>query len=66
MWGIDAIPFAHRGLECLTFSSGSLDKATIAVHSANDVADHLDPDTLGRIATLARELARDLVAGSEP
>jgi len=54
--GIDAIPFAHQGLESLTFASGSLDKATISVHSANDVADHLDPEALARIARLARDV----------
>ncbi len=31
--GIDSIPFAHRGYDCLTFSSGSLGKTTFAIHS---------------------------------
>ena len=60
--GVDAIPFAHHGVECLTFSSGSLDKATIAVHSSRDVVEHLDGDTLVRIASLVRSIALDLAA----
>ena len=35
------IPFAHRGVECLTFASGSLGRATMAIHSSGDVADHV-------------------------
>ena len=58
--GIDSIPFAHRGIPCLTLSSGSLDKATMAVHSANDVADNLDPGTLAEIADLGYETMMDL------
>jgi hypothetical protein len=61
--GIDAIPFAHRSVPCLTFSSGSLGRATIAVHSARDVADHLDAATLGRVARLGAETAARLAAG---
>jgi acetylornithine deacetylase/succinyl-diaminopimelate desuccinylase-like protein len=60
--GIDAIPCAHRGLPCLTFSSGSLDRATMAVHSANDTAENLDPDTLAQIADLAYETMMDLAS----
>lgn len=60
--GIDAIPFHHRGLECLTFSSGSLNRATLAVHSAGDVAGNLDPDTLARVAELARRVCHELSA----
>jgi len=55
--GIDAIPFHHNGVDCLTFSSGSLGHATLAVHSAGDSAENLDPDTLARIALLARTTA---------
>ena len=58
--GIDAIPFAHRGMPCLTLSSGSLDRATMSVHSANDRAENLDPDTLAKIADLAFETMTDL------
>ena len=58
--GIDAIPFAHRGIPCLTLASGSLGKATMSVHSANDTADHLDPDTLAQIADLAFETMMEL------
>jgi len=58
--GIDAIPFAHRGVPCLTLSSGSLDRATMSVHSANDRAENLDPDTLAVIADLAYETMMDL------
>jgi len=58
--GIDAIPFAHRGVPCLTLSSGSLGRATMSVHSANDHAKHLDPDTLAEITDLAVETLKDL------
>jgi hypothetical protein len=58
--GIDAIPFAHRGVPCLTLSSGSLGRATMSVHSANDHAEHLDPDTLAEITDLAVETLKDL------
>jgi hypothetical protein len=58
--GIDSIPFAHRGIPCLTLSSGSLGRATMSVHSANDKAEHLDPDTLAEIADLAFETLMDL------
>lgn len=58
--GVDAIPFHHRGVGCLTFSSGSLGRATLAVHSAGDVADHLDRETLVRVVRLARAVVRDL------
>ena len=58
--GIDAIPFAHRGVPCLTVSSGSLDRATMAVHSAKDRADHLDATTLERAARLGREILLEL------
>ncbi len=60
--GIDAIPFAHRGLPCLTLSSGSLGRATMSVHSASDRADNLDPDTLADIADLAYETLVELAA----
>ena len=58
--GIDSIPFAHRGIPCLTLSSGSLGRATMSVHSASDKAEHLDPDTLAEIADLAYETLMDL------
>ena len=58
--GIDSIPFAHRGVPCLTLSSGSLGKATMSVHSANDKAEHLDPETLAEIADLSFETLIEL------
>jgi acetylornithine deacetylase/succinyl-diaminopimelate desuccinylase-like protein len=58
--GIDSIPFAHRGIPCLTFASGSLGRATMSVHSADDRAEHLDPDTLAEIADLAYETLVEL------
>lgn len=58
--GVDAIPFAHAGVPCLTLSSGSLDRATISVHSANDVAENLDGETLARVARLGLETALEL------
>ena len=58
--GIDAIPFAHRCVPCLTLASGSLGRATMSVHSANDRAEHLDPDSLAEIADLAYETMVEL------
>ncbi len=58
--GIDSIPFAHRGIGCLTFSSGSLGRATLAIHSAGDVADLLDRDALRRAAQLGAAVAEAL------
>ena len=58
--GIDAIPFAHRGLDCLTLSSGSLGRATLSVHSSRDLPDHLSAETLGRITVLAQQIALEL------
>jgi hypothetical protein len=64
--GIDAIPFHHRGIPCLTFSSGSLGTATFAVHSERDVADHLDPEPLLRVAELAEAVVGDLARATSP
>ncbi len=58
--GIDSIPFAHRGVPCLTLSSGSLGRATMSVHSANDKAEHLCPATLAVMADLAYETLVEL------
>jgi acetylornithine deacetylase/succinyl-diaminopimelate desuccinylase-like protein len=58
--GIDAIPFAHRGIECLTLSSGSLGRATYAVHSAGDVVENLDGETMGRIVDYAEAIVERL------
>lgn len=55
--GIDAIPFHHRGVPCLTISSGSLGAATLAVHSRRDVAAHLDAITLAACARIGLETA---------
>lgn len=60
--GIDAIPFAHRGLPCLTLASGSLGRAAMSVHSAADVADHLDRSALAQAAGLAAGMAEELMA----
>ncbi len=58
--GIDAIPFAHHGIPCLTFASGSLDHATMSVHSRHDTVENLHPAALARIADLAYETAIEL------
>ncbi len=58
--GIDAIPFAHRGIPCLTLASGSLGRASLSVHSAADVAANLDREALGEVAALAVEMAEQL------
>jgi len=63
--GIDAIPFAHRGIDCLTIGSGSPGPAVWAVHSAGDVADHLDEEVLTRAARLGAGIIEGLV-GEEP
>ncbi len=63
--GIDAIPFAHRGIPCLTLASGSLGRASLSVHSAGDVADNLDRAALGEVARLAVEMSLEL-ADAEP
>ncbi len=60
--GVDAIPFVHRGVECVTFTSGSLGRATLAVHSAGDVADNLSEQALEDVYRLVHETARRLVA----
>lgn len=61
--GVDAIPFLHRGLPCLTLASGSLGRATLAVHTAGDSAENLDPETLEACALLALETAVTLASG---
>ncbi len=60
--GVDAIPFVHRGVECVTFSSGSLGRATMAVHSAGDVANNLSERALENVYRLVRETALRLAA----
>jgi hypothetical protein len=60
--GVDAIPFAHRGLDCLTLASGSLGRATLAVHSAGDHGENLDREALEQVARLGLTMA-EMVAG---
>ena len=60
--GVDAIPFAHRGIDCLTIASGSLGRATFAVHSAGDVADNLDGRALDEAVRLGLEMAMILTS----
>ena len=62
--GVDAIPFVHRGVPCLTLATGSLGRAAMAVHSAVDRGDNLDAGALERVALLARELCLDLGGGA--
>jgi len=59
--GIDAIPFAHRGIPCLTLASGSLGRATMSVHSAGDVAANLDPTALAAVFHLATLTVDELI-----
>lgn len=61
--GIDAIPFANRGIESLTLASGSLNAAVLAVHSANDCGENLDPQALADVARLTRTVVLNLAAG---
>jgi hypothetical protein len=63
--GIDAIPFAHRGLECLTVASGGLRPAILAIHSRRDVAAHLDRGAMERAALLALETLAELAIARE-
>ncbi len=63
--GVDAIPFAHRGLASLTLASGSLSRAAMAVHSPADVADNLDRTALDQSARLASGMALELMAKKE-
>jgi len=58
--GIDAIPFIHRGVPCLTIASGSVGRATLAVHSAEDRAELLDAETLEAAARLGFETLLEL------
>ncbi len=60
--GVDAIPFVHRGIECVTFSSGSLGRETMAVHSVKDVANNLCERSLENVYRLVHETARRLTA----
>ncbi len=60
--GVDAIPFAHRGLPSITLASGSLCHAAMAVHSAADVGGNLDRAALDEVARFAAGMALELVA----
>ena len=60
--GIDAIPFVHRGIPCLTLASGSLGRASLSIHSAGDVAANLSGEALSEVAALAVEMAVRLSA----
>jgi hypothetical protein len=62
--GIDAIPFAHRGIPCLTLASGSLGRATMSVHSAADAAANLDPTALANVFQLAASTVDELIERS--
>ena len=58
--GVDAIPFVHRGVPCLTVASGSLGPAVMAVHSSEDRAENLDRHSLEQVARLVTAMALDL------
>jgi hypothetical protein len=55
--GVDAIPFVHRGVPCLTLTSGSLGAASLSVHSKNDRFEHLDGAVLEQVAQLVKATA---------
>lgn len=59
--GVDAIPFIHCGIDCLTLASGSLCPAVAAVHSHRDHGENLDPEALENVARLAQAMIRRLV-----
>lgn len=58
--GVDAIPFVHRGVPCLTLTSGSLGAASLSVHSKNDRFEHLDGEVLEQVARLATLIVTEL------
>jgi Zn-dependent M28 family amino/carboxypeptidase len=58
--GVDAIPFAHRGIPCLTLTSGSLGRASMSVHSRNDRVENLDGPALSRVHALVGEIVQAL------
>ncbi|MFQ5525305.1 MAG: M28 family peptidase [Thermoanaerobaculia bacterium] len=62
--GVDAIPFAHRGIESLTLASGSLGRPVLAVHSKHDRGDNLGPRALEDVARLT--VAMVALLSSEP
>ena len=59
--GVDASPFSHRGIDCLTLASGSLCPAVAAIHSHRDRGENLDEEALENVARLARAMIRRLV-----
>lgn len=59
--GVDAIPFKHRGIDCLTLASGSLCPAVAAVHSHRDHGENLDEKALENVARLVRAMVQRLV-----
>jgi Peptidase family M28 len=61
--GVDAIPFVHRGVECLTLTSGELGPAVWNVHSTGDRPELLDPEVLARVVRLAEATVHELLAG---
>ena len=63
--GVDAIPFVHRGVPCLTLTSGSLGRASLSVHSRNDRFEHLDEQALHRVRDLIVGMVEELVAERE-
>ncbi len=64
--GVDAIPFAHRGIESLTLASGSLSPAVLAVHSRHDRGENLEPRALADVAVLARAIILHLAKVARP
>lgn len=61
--GIDAIPFAHRGIECLTLASGDLRPGIFAIHSRRDLPENLDRRAMERTAGLALATLEELARG---
>jgi hypothetical protein len=53
--GVDALPFARRGIECLTVASGDLRPAILAIHSPRDLPGNLERGAMERTAGLALE-----------
>lgn len=56
-------PRQITGAACTTRPPGSLGRATLAVHSAGDRAEDLDPEALQAVYRLAERMAERLAEG---
>ncbi len=61
--GLEQTPVSHHGIEVVTVHSGKLGRPVLAVHSAGDVLENIDPDALGRCGRLGSEVLEALASG---